>query len=320
MAGKRGRRGARAWQVEDRGERAGRELLTRAATVQAGLRRLLRSSWLLGLLLLLIAVPAAAQTLPDLPPVGTGVYLVGGIADAPVEVGGVRHFSWYSASVSLMPGGESDPTRVVLAAGPHLTQGPVRLYGRIGGGYEWAGSEGRPVVRLTYGGELALTETILLVLQGATSVASGSSGWVRSPESQLTLGIQLLFGPSASQLQRDELQHAHPDWPPELVELVAQEVVPEELAQAHHPAWSVDELRLVSQGRVAPGMTPEMVAAALGQPDEILEVTDPGLGPILLWRYSETVGRYDAFTGKPSYRQEVRRTIVFRDGVVARVE
>lgn len=276
--------------------------------------------FILGLLISLATAPADAQTLPDLPPEGTGVFLIGGVAGAPVEVGGVRHFSWYSASVSLMPGGQSDPTRVVLGAGPYLIQGPIRLYGRIGAGYEWAGNEGRPVIRFTYGGELALTETIQLILQGASSVASGSSGWTRSPESRLTLGIQLFLGPSAAEVRREELQQAHAHWPPELVELVARGVVPETLAQVHYPAWSVEELRLVAQGRVAPGMTPEMVAAVLGHPDETLEAKDPVLGPVLLWRYYETVGRYDTFTGTPTYRQELRRTVLFREGVVARIE
>lgn len=274
----------------------------------------------LALALALGAAPAWAQTLPDVPPAGPGVFVIGYVAGAPVELGAVHHFSWYSASVSLMPGGDKDPTRVVAAAGAHVSQGPVRLYARAGAGYEWDSGEGRPVIRFTYGSEVALTGTIQLILQGATSVAAGSSGWTRSEQTRLTAGIQLFLGPSASDVRRAALQETHAGWPPELVELVADGVVPEALAQAHYPEWSVEQLRLVAQGKVAPGMTPEMVAAVLGQPDEIVEGTDPALGPVLLWRYYETVGRYDAFTGKPTYRQELRRTVVFRGGVAARIE
>lgn len=274
--------------------------------------------WLLSFLLLL-GGSTAAQTLPGLPPEGLGAFVIGGLGGRPVEVGAVRHFAWYSAAASLMPGGEGDPTRLVISAGPHLTRGPVRVYARAGAGYEWEGS-GRPVLRLTYGAELGLKDGLQLLVQGATSFARPASGWTRSEATSLSLGLQLFFGPSLAEQERAALQEAHPGWPPELVELVAQGEVSLALAEAHYPDWSVEQLRLVSQGRVVPGMSPAMVAAAWGAPDEILEVTDPQLGPVLRWRYIETVGQYDFFTGTPRFWEEVRRTVLFRDGVVVRVE
>src|SRR5690606_33263651 len=128
------------------------------------------------------------------------------------------------------------------------------------------------------------------------------------------------FGPSLAEQERAALQEAHPGWPPELVELVAQGEVSLALAEAHYPDWSVEQLRLVSQGRVVPGMSPAMVAAAWGAPDEIQEVTDTQLGPVLRWRYIETVGQYDFCTGTPRFWEEVRRTVLVRDGVGGRVE
>ncbi|BAS28703.1 hypothetical protein [Limnochorda pilosa] len=293
----------------------------------AGSRTAVRLAPLLLALALLALLPgqAAAQPLPELAPVGSGVFLIGGFGSSPLELGGVLTTPLLSTSLSLVRADASESvTRVVLATGPHLTAGPLRLFGRLGVGYEWAGAsggtEGRLVARATYGAEVALREPVLLVLQGGTSMASGSAGWTPSPDATLSLGIELFFGRPRAQLRTERLRQAHRDWPPELADLVAKGLVSEDLAAARFPDWSVEELRLVSQGRVALGMTPEMVETALGRPDEMQDVQDPELGPVQVWRYYETVGAYDPFTGKPRFRRELRRTVVFRAGVVARIE
>lgn len=273
---------------------------------------------LIATLLWVVPAPAAAQHLAEIAPVGAGVFLIGGLGAAPLEVGGVVNTSLLSTTVSLVRGG--DVTRLVAATGPHLTAGPLRLFGRLGGGYEWAGSEGRFVLRMTYGGEVALSDRIVLVLQGGTSLAAASSGWTQSEDAALSLGIGLFFGRSNTELRSEQLRETYHGWPPELAEAVARGSIPEELAAARYPDWSVDELRLVSQGQVAVGMTPEMVEAVLGQPDEMDEVQDPALGPLQVWRYYETVGQYDPYTDRPVYRQELRRTVIFRAGTVFRLE
>ena len=64
----------------------------------------------------------------------------------------------------------------------------------------------------------------------------------------------------------------------------------------------------------------KMVETVLGRPDEVDEVQDPALGPLQIWRYYETVGVYDPYTGRPVYRRELRRTVIFRAGTVYRLE
>lgn len=273
---------------------------------------------LIATLLWIVPAPAAAQKLAEIAPVGAGVFLIGGLGAAPLEVGGVVNTSLLSTTVSLVRGGNI--TRLAAGTGPHLTAGPLRLFGRLGGGYEWSGSEGRFVIRMTYGGEVALSDTAVLILQGGTSLAAASSGWTQSEDAALSLGIGLFFGPSSTELRSEQLRQTYRNWPPELAEEVARGSIPEALAAARYPDWSVDELRLVSQGRVAAGMTPEMVETVLGRPDEVDEVQDPALGPLQIWRYYETVGVYDPYTGRPVYRRELRRTVIFRAGTVYRLE
>ncbi|MFO7984269.1 MAG: outer membrane protein assembly factor BamE [Desulfatiglandaceae bacterium] len=76
--------------------------------------------------------------------------------------------------------------------------------------------------------------------------------------------------------------------------------------RVQHPDWDSTTIRKVSNRLVEPGMTPDMVRAAIGLPDDVSR-TDQGE----TWRYQVFVGDYQP-------EKQTVYTVYFEDGRVTR--
>jgi len=78
--------------------------------------------------------------------------------------------------------------------------------------------------------------------------------------------------------------------------------------RVQHPKWDSSTVRKVAAREVQPGMTPDMVQAALGLPDVISRTADGEA-----WQYQVFVGDYQP-------RKETVYTVYFKEGVVFRTD
>jgi len=76
--------------------------------------------------------------------------------------------------------------------------------------------------------------------------------------------------------------------------------------RVQHPKWDSITVRKVAAREVEPGMTPDMVQAALGLPDVISRTADGQE-----WQYQVFVGDYQP-------RKETVYTVYFKEGAVTR--
>jgi outer membrane protein assembly factor BamE (lipoprotein component of BamABCDE complex) len=76
--------------------------------------------------------------------------------------------------------------------------------------------------------------------------------------------------------------------------------------RVQHPKWDSTTIRKVAAREIEPGMTPDMVKAALGLPDAISRT-----GGEEAWQYQVFVGDYQP-------RKETVYTVYFKEGAVTR--